>query len=70
MLMPASTGRYGDGRLKHSQDAANSRYRQRQRALRTWVDDVADGLGVTREQLIRNPGSQVAEILRTHYPAD
>ena len=31
--------------------------------MRTWVDDVAEGLGITRDELIGSPAVLVAELL-------
>lgn len=44
--------RYGNGNTPDQQKAADTRYRNKQRIMRTWVDEVAEGLGVTRDELI------------------
>lgn len=43
--------RYSDGKLKASQQRATREYRRRQARLRQWADDIADSLGITREEL-------------------
>lgn len=55
--------RYGNGNTPDQQKAADNRYRHKQRIMRTWVDDVAEGLGVTRDELISSPAALVAELL-------
>ena len=54
---------YGNGNTPDQQKAADTRYRRKQQALRTWVDDVAEGLGITRDELIKSPAGLVAELL-------
>ncbi|MBG9330391.1 MULTISPECIES: hypothetical protein [Corynebacterium] len=44
--------RYSNGNTPKQQAEADSRYRAKQRGLRTWVDAVADDLGLTRDQLL------------------
>lgn len=55
--------RYGNGNTPDQQKAADNRYRHKQRIMRSWVDDVAEGLGVTRDELIGSPAILVAELL-------
>lgn len=61
--------RYKSGQLKATQDRANRRYRQRQSEMRTWVDQVAQQLGLERDQLLTSCNSElVARILKIHSP--
>lgn len=55
--------RYGNGNTPDQQKAADTRYRNKQRIMRTWVDEVAEGLGITRDELIGSPAVLVAELL-------
>lgn len=55
--------RYGNGNTPDQQKAADTRYRNKQRIMRTWVDEVAEGLGLTRDELISSPAVLVAELL-------
>lgn len=55
--------RYANGNTRDQQNAANTRYRRKQKIMRTWVDEVADGLGLTRDELISSPAVLVAELL-------
>ena len=55
--------RYSNGNTRDQQKAANIRYRRKQQRMRTWVDDVAEGLGITRDELIGSPAVLVAELL-------
>ena len=55
--------RYGNGNTPDQQKAADTRYRDKQRIMRTWVDEVADGIGLTRDELISSPAVLVAELL-------
>ena len=55
--------RYANGNTPEQQKRANARYRNKQKVMRTWVDDVAEGLGITRDQLIKSPAVLVAELL-------
>lgn len=55
--------RYGNGNTPDQQKAADTRYRNKQRIMRTWVDELAEGLGITRDELISSPAVLVAELL-------
>ena len=55
--------RYGNGNTPEQQKAADTRYRNKQRIMRTWVDELAEGLGITRDELISSPAVLVAELL-------
>ena len=55
--------RYANGNTRDQQNAANTRYRRKQQRVRSWVDDVAEGLGITRDELIGSPAVLVAELL-------
>lgn len=55
--------RYGNGNTPDQQKAADTRYRNKQRIMRTWVDELAEGLGITRDELIGSPAVLVAELL-------
>lgn len=55
--------RYGNGNTPDQQKSADTRYRHKQRLMRTWVDGVAEGLGITRDELIKSPAGLVAELL-------
>ena len=55
--------RYANGNTRDQQNAANTRYRRKQKIMRTWVDEVAEGLGLTRDELISSPAVLVAELL-------
>lgn len=59
---------YSNGYTPEQQNVANRRYRAKQRAMRGWIDEVADSLGITREQLVSMPSAQVAEVLRSLRP--
>lgn len=59
---------YSNGYTPEQQNVANRRYRAKQRAVRGWIDEVAEELGVTREQLVSMPSAQVAEVLRSLRP--
>ena len=55
--------RYANGNTPEQQKRANTRYRDKQKVMRTWVDDVSEGLGITRDELIKSPAALVAELL-------
>lgn len=59
---------YSNGYTPEQQKASNHRYQAKQRAMRGWVDEVSEALGVTREQLVNLPTVQVAEVLRSLRP--
>lgn len=44
--------RYTNGNTPEQQQAADRRYREQQRRVRTWVDDVAREAGITKDQLL------------------
>lgn len=59
--------RYASGTIKATQDRANRNYREKQKRMRTWVDDVSEELGVTRDQLLTSSNaSLVAQLLKSH----
>lgn len=55
--------RYANGSTRDQQNAANTRYRRKQQRMRTWVDEVAEWLGLSRDELIGSPAVLVAELL-------
>ena len=59
---------YSNGYTPEQQKVADQRYRAKQRAMRGWIDEVSEALGVTREQLLSMPTVQVAEVLRSLRP--
>ncbi|MGV0362444.1 hypothetical protein ACUY2X_10205 [Corynebacterium minutissimum] len=61
--MNAINRRYSNGNTRDQQNAANTRYRRKQQRLRSWVDDIAEQLGLTRDELISSPAVLVAELL-------
>lgn len=64
-----NTHRYGNANTPEQQSAADARYRERQRRLRTWADDLAESVGLTRDQLMTQSSAElVAKLLQSHDP--
>ncbi|QFQ02285.1 hypothetical protein CUROG_04550 [Corynebacterium urogenitale] len=67
--MADAVARYKSGQIKATQDRADRNYRRRQRELRTWVDQVAGELGLSRDQLLTARNAElVAQLLKNHNP--
>lgn len=62
---------YANGATREQQLRYNERWRDKQKHMRSWVDDVADALGVSREELLTTRNAQlVSDLLRNHFKDD
>lgn len=62
---------YANGATRQQQLEYNNRWRDKQKHMRSWVDDVAEALGVGRDELLTTRNAQlVADLLRHHFRDD
>lgn len=62
---------YANGATREQQLGYNNRWRDKQKRMRSWVDDVAESLGTTRDELLTARNAQlVADLLRNHFRDD
>lgn len=60
--------RNAQGRDMDRQVVAQQRHREKVRAERGWLAELADNLGVEPQQLVSHSAAAVAELMRTSYP--
>lgn len=53
------TYRHPNGNTREQQAVADRRYRDRQRRQRAWVDELAEALGVDKDQLTATPAADL-----------
>lgn len=64
-----NTHRYRNGSTPDQQAAADRKYRERQRRLRAWTDDLAESVGLSRDQLLTLGNAElVSKLLQSHDP--
>lgn len=62
---------YSNGVSREQQLRYNSNWRDKQKRMRSWVDDVAESLGTTRDELLTARNAElVAKLLQEHYKDD
>lgn len=60
--------RYGNGNTPEQQRSYNRAYRAKEREQKRWLTDVAERLGIDREQLVKHDPESVADVFRIALP--
>lgn len=62
---------YANGASREQQLGYNNRWRDKQKRMRSWVDDVAGALGVSRDELLTTGNARlVSDLLQHHFKDD